>query len=104
MDDKIIIYAHPFCHQVGPVEVFLERLGANYEYININAIPEARLRVREINRGFESVPTLVFPDGTTLTEPSHGQLADKLEQMGFDIPEPAWMVWMRNFFGRFSSG
>lgn len=101
MDEKIIVYAHPFCPMVGPVEGLLKRIGADYDYINIHAIPEARLRVQEINRGMESVPTLVFPDGTTLTEPSGAQLADKLEQMGYEIPEPAFVVWMRNFFNRF---
>lgn len=104
MEEPIIVYAHPFCPTVNSVEGILQRIGVNYEYINIHADQYARMRVLEINHGYESVPTLVFPDGTTLTEPSGAMLADKLEQMGYEIPDPAWMTWVRKVFGIFNRG
>jgi hypothetical protein len=35
------------------------------------------------NRGFASVPTLIFPDGSQMTEPSFGQIRAKL---GMETP------------------
>jgi mycoredoxin len=34
--------------------------------------------VKKVNRGNRSVPTLIFPDGTTLVEPSMLELARRL--------------------------
>ena len=64
----------------------LDKTGIRYEYINIRQDEAGRARVREINSGCESVPTLVFPDGSTLTEPSIHALKRKLELLGL-LPE-----------------
>jgi mycoredoxin len=48
------------------------------QQISIDGDPEARSQVMTINNGYASVPTLIFPDGTTLTEPSFRQLRTKL--------------------------
>lgn len=79
----IILYGHAGCPMVAPVKRLLEQVDAPFDYVNIHQDQEARLRVREINRGFESVPTLVFPDGSTLTEPSSRVLSAKLKEMGY---------------------
>jgi hypothetical protein len=42
----------------------------------------------EINNGNASVPTLVFPDGSTLTEPSTAVLRQKLQSLGYAVPQP----------------
>jgi mycoredoxin len=83
---KIALYGSPFCRMVAPVEQALERAGAEYEYFDIRQDPDARARVREINGGNESVPTLVFPDQTTLTEPSISQLEAQLRRLGYALP------------------
>ena len=83
---KIILYAHPACPTVYPVQGMLKQAQADFEYINIYEDYDAREHVREINNGYESVPTLVFPDGSTLTEPSERQLRRKLQQMGYLVP------------------
>jgi mycoredoxin len=59
----------------------LDQAGIAYEYINIRQDEAGRARVREINAGCESVPTLVFPDGSTLTEPSPHALQQKLDRL-----------------------
>ena len=82
----VIVYGNPFCPAVGPVRAALFQSKVPYEYINIHEDENARERVREINNGYESVPTLVFPDGSTLTEPSGGQLHAKLKTMGYTMP------------------
>ena len=83
---KIILYAHPTCPGVYPVQGVLKQAEAEFEYINIYEDFAAREHVREINNGYESVPTLVFPDASTLTEPNERQLRRKLQQMGYIVP------------------
>lgn len=73
---------------VPPVLHALEAAQVSYEYIDIRRDDgEGRVIVREINHGNESVPTLVFPDGSTLTEPSLGALRNKLAQSGYASDE-----------------
>ena len=71
---------------MGPVLGMLKSSGVDYTYVNIHEDDLARQRVREINNGNESVPTLVFPDGHTLTEPGAGQLKAHLERVGYRVP------------------
>lgn len=60
--------------------------------------------MRTINDGNESVPTLAFPDKTTLTEPSRAELQAKLLEYGFEDPGgtilDAWKEnWIFTFLG-----
>ena len=70
---------------VSPVRNTLERANANYEYVDIYLNPEARKRVMEINNGNASVPTVTFPDGSSLTEPNEAILKAKLESIGYNV-------------------
>lgn len=88
MADPVIVYGHPQCPMVAPVRYTLNRAHVNYRYINIHQDDAGREHVREINNGFESVPTLVFTDGSTLTEPNDPQLRQKLTQLGYQVPDP----------------
>ena len=84
MSDKIILYGSPTCFMVAPVRGLLERAEVPFEYVDIMQDETAHQRVLEINYGNASVPTLVFGDGTTLTEPSLPELKRKLGQLGYD--------------------
>ena len=84
----IILYGSPTCPQVRPCRGLLNRAGAAYKYINIFQDEDGRAAVRRINNGYESVPTLIFPDGSTLTEPSSYQLKKKLSSLGFKPRKP----------------
>jgi mycoredoxin len=92
MTAKVTLYGHTACPNVPPVRGMLAQSKVDYEYINIRKHPEAALRVREINMGYESVPTLVFPDGSTLTEPSASQLKAKIESLGYRVGPSAWLA------------
>ncbi|MCA9892997.1 MAG: hypothetical protein KC615_08430 [Anaerolineae bacterium] len=70
---------------VYPLRSALDSAKVPYDYINIWEDDEARQHVRDINNGNESVPTLAFPDGSTLTEPSTGDLDAKLKGMGYSL-------------------
>lgn len=83
--DTVVVYGHASCPMVPPVRGMLDRSGVLYNYVNIRQHPEAAAHVRQINSGDESVPTLVFPDGVTLTEPSAGQLRAELRRRGYTV-------------------
>jgi hypothetical protein len=50
--------------------------------VNLEETPEATEKVIEINGGAQSIPVIVFADGTHLTEPSDPALRAKLEELG----------------------
>jgi hypothetical protein len=62
-----------------------------FEYVDILRDEDGRQRVLEINNGYASVPTVVFADGSTLTEPSPEQLKQKLRRLGYDGRAPTWL-------------
>lgn len=92
MLDTIIVYGHPTCPKVGPIKGLLTQSKVKFEYIDIHQDSVAAARVRDINNGNESVPTLVFPDGSSLTEPTVGELKSKLESLGYKVGLVAWLI------------
>lgn len=86
--EKVIMYGTPTCPMVPPVRGMLNRAQAPFEYVNIAEDAESRGKVMAINDGNASVPTLVFPDGSTLTEPSTAVLRQKLQSLGYTVPQP----------------
>lgn len=92
MPDTITVYGHPNCPSLGPVKGLLTQSKIKFEYIDIHQDNDAAARVRNINNGNESVPTLVFPDGSTLTEPTVGELKSKLETLGYKVGLAAWVI------------
>lgn len=81
----IIIYGRPFCGMIAPIRKLLHAVKAPHEYFDIYLNPDARNKVAEINNGSLSVPTIVFPDGSILTEPSVEMVKTKLKFLGFKI-------------------
>jgi mycoredoxin len=77
-NEKIKIYGNSWCGDTRRARSFFESNNIEYEWVDIEKDPEAAKLVEEINHGFRSVPTIVFPDGSTLTEPSTLELSNKL--------------------------
>ena len=96
---SVVLYGSPYCGMLPRARRLLEQAGVDYEYRDITRCADARARVRAINRGFESVPTLEFPDGSTLTEPSDGELRAKLEGLGYEFPPTTWRDRLSRIFG-----
>ena len=83
MSESIILYTSTFCPHSWSVERFLKSNDVPIRLVNIDKDPQARQEVMAVNQGFASVPTLIFPDGSQLTEPSFGQIRAKL---GIEAP------------------
>ena len=49
-----------------------------YEYINVDGDEAAQAYVKQVNDNRLIIPTIVFPDGSVLVEPSNAELARKL--------------------------
>ncbi len=79
-DEPVLtMYTTTYCGDCHRSKTFLKRHGISFLEINIERDADAADTVRALNRGHQSVPTLVFADGTILTEPSNRQLAEKLD-------------------------
>jgi mycoredoxin len=77
-EQMIILYGTAWCGDCRRSRRFLESKGITYTYIDIEADTAAAAEVERLNNGYKSVPTIVFPDGAVLVEPSNRELADKL--------------------------
>ena len=66
----MIMYSTPWCGYCRRLKADLERAGIQYSEINIEEHPEAAALVEQINGGNQTVPTVVFPDGSSATNPS----------------------------------
>lgn len=64
-----------YCHRL---KAQLAREGIAFEEIDIEADPAAASIVEAVNGGNQTVPTMVFDDGTAMTNPSIGQVKEKL--------------------------
>lgn len=74
----LIVYGTPWCPDCRRSKQFLGEHRVPYDYVDIDQDPAAQAEVMRINHGNRSVPTIVFPDGSALTEPSNEVLAQKL--------------------------
>jgi mycoredoxin len=72
------IYTTVWCGPCIRLKAQLDRVGITYEVIDIEQHPEAAEFVMSVNHGNQTVPTVVFPDGSTLTNPSVVQVQDRL--------------------------
>ena len=98
-DKKIIMYGTPYCPMVPPVKGIFRRAKVDYDYVDITGDPQGKEIVRSINNGYESVPTIVFPDGSTQTEPSSRDVEQKLRQLGYETEKPKlWEAFRENPF------
>lgn len=75
----IKFYGTTWCPTSRRAKKMLEEKGIEFEWINIDEDPNGREFVMQVNNGYRSVPTIVFPDGDILVEPSSNVLAKKLE-------------------------
>jgi len=76
--EVITLYVSSWCPQSRSVERFLDNNDIPVHKIKIDGDEVARAELIEINNGYASVPTLVFGDGSKLTEPSLSQLRHRL--------------------------
>jgi mycoredoxin len=72
------MYTTPWCGYCVRLKGQLDREGIPFDVVDIEEQPEAADIVTAANQGNRTVPTLVFPDGTSQTNPSVAQVKEKL--------------------------
>ncbi len=75
------MYSTPWCGYCFRLKGQLERDGITFAEVDIEENPEAAHLVEQINDGNQTVPTLVFVDGTAMTNPSLIQVRTKLADL-----------------------
>ena len=78
MSDQIIVYSTVWCPDCKRAKKFFNDHRIQYQNIDIEKNTAAMKFVEEVNKGMRIIPTIVFPDGSTLVEPSNAELAKKL--------------------------
>ena len=78
MSNSITMYSTPWCGYCRRLKGQLERSGIAYTEVDIEQHPDAADLVAKVNDGNKTVPTVVFPDGTALTNPSLAQVVERL--------------------------
>jgi mycoredoxin len=78
MNATVTMYSTPWCGYCHRLKGQMDREGIPYEVVDIEQHPEAAQFVESVNNGNQTVPTLVYADGTAQTNPSMVQVKEKL--------------------------
>ncbi len=78
----ITMYGAQWCGDCRRSKRLLDELNVDYTYVDLEEHPDETQTVVRINGGAQSIPVIVFPDGSHLTEPSDPDLRDKLSALG----------------------
>jgi thioredoxin reductase (NADPH) len=76
--DQIIMYGANWCPDCRRSKQFFGEHRIQYVWVDVQQDAEAAKEVERINNGSRTIPTIVFPDGDVLVEPSNAELARKL--------------------------
>jgi mycoredoxin len=78
MAAPLTIYSTQWCGYCHRLMKQLDREDVGYEVVDIEHDPAAAEFVMNVNGGNQTVPTVVFPDGSALTNPSLADVKERL--------------------------
>jgi mycoredoxin len=78
LSGQLIMYTTQWCGFCKNLKRQLARDGIEMTEIDIERDPAAAQFVESVNGGNQTVPTVVFPDGTTMVNPSAAQVRERL--------------------------
>ena len=76
--NSVTMYTTPWCGYCHRLQGQMDREGIAYDVVDIERHPEAAALVESVNNGNQTVPTLVYSDGSAQTNPSVIQVKEKL--------------------------
>lgn len=74
----LTIYTTTWCGYCRTLKKGMKREGITWDEVNIEDDPAAAEYVQSVNGGNQTVPTVVYPDGTSATNPSLADVVAKL--------------------------
>ena len=81
MAGQLTMYTTNWCGFCRRLKSQLARAGIDLVEINIEADPAAAEFVMTVNGGNQTVPTLVFPDGSAMVNPSAAQVQARMAEL-----------------------
>jgi mycoredoxin len=82
VSSSVTMYTTPWCGYCHRLQGQMDREGIAYDVVDIEQHPEAAAFVESVNHGNQTVPTLVYSDGSAQTNPSVMQVKEKLAALG----------------------
>lgn len=76
--EQITLYGTHWCPDCKQSKRFFGENRIQYKYVDVDQDEDGLAFVVEVNDGSRTIPTIVFPDGDVLVEPSNAELAEKL--------------------------
>lgn len=77
---QIVMYSVDWCPDCKRAKFFFKRNNIPVIEVNVDADNQAEAFIKQLNSGSRSVPTIVFPDGSLLVEPSNEALQEKFSK------------------------
>jgi mycoredoxin len=77
----VTMYSTPWCGYCHRLRGQLDREGITYDVVDIEKTPDAAAVVERVNNGNQTVPTLVYSDGSAQTNPSLAHVKAKLASL-----------------------
>jgi mycoredoxin len=78
MSESVTVYSTPWCGYCHRLAGQLKREGIAFRVVDIEQSPEAAAFVETVNEGNQTVPTVVFSDGSALTNPTLAEVRQRL--------------------------
>jgi len=78
VSQRVTMYCTPWCGFCRRLKSQLAREGIEVAEVDIERDPAAADYVMSVNGGMQMVPTVLFADGTALTNPSAAQVKERL--------------------------
>ena len=75
---SLTMYSTSWCGYCRRLKSQLDREGIRYTEVDIEVQPEAADFVMKVNNGNQTVPTVLFPDGSAVTNPSLAEVKARL--------------------------
>jgi mycoredoxin len=75
---SLTMYSTTWCGYCRRLKSQLDREGIGYLEVDIEAEPQAASFVMKVNNGNQTVPTVLFPDGSAATNPSLAEVKARL--------------------------
>ena len=77
-EGTVTMFSTTWCGYCRVLKKALDREGIEYAEVNIEQQPGAADFVMAVNGGNQTVPTVLFPDGSAATNPSPAEVKQRL--------------------------
>jgi len=74
----ITMFSTSWCGYCKRLKSQLDAEGIAYREVNIEEVPGTAQIVESVNDGNQTVPTVIFPDGSSATNPSLAEVRSRL--------------------------